>query len=109
MPPLAFSSPPAGEAAQPALWRPTAFGAPVEPSDRTYLIFAVIASDDSGQLASVFFAKTSERHWPTGVPPLLVLGVEVATLSDLGKFAANVNDKVNEYLDASPALARPAR
>ena len=37
-----------------------------------------------------------------GRPPLLVLDVEVATLSDLGKFAANVNDKVNAFLNSSP-------
>jgi hypothetical protein len=33
----------------------------------------VVASDDVRHLAA---AKTSERHWPTGVPPLLVLNAE---------------------------------
>jgi hypothetical protein len=91
----------AGDAAQPALWRPNTFGQPATLSDRTYLIFAVVTQDDTGQLAAIYFAKTPERHWPTGVPPLLILDVEVATLSDLGKFAANVNNKINDYLDSA--------
>jgi hypothetical protein len=100
----------AGEAAQPALWRPSTFGDPVDPSDRTYLIFAVIASDDEGQLASVFFAKTAERYWSTGappVPPLLVLDVEVATLADLAHWPKHLNAQLNDYLDAAPG-PRPA-
>jgi hypothetical protein len=96
----------AGDAAAPALWRPSTFTT-AELSDRTYLIFAVVTQDDTGQLAAIFFAKTSERHWAAGVPPLTVLDAQTSTLSDLRKFAAGVNDRINDFLDLATG-PRPA-